>query len=61
MSVTQANIVDPTLKLYFGTSTERGAMDTSGAAVGSKFYESNTFLEYVWTGTWVKWELHSTT
>lgn len=60
MSVTKTYIDDPGLKIYFGTSTERGNMSTTGLTIGSKFYESDNNLELVWTGAgWVSWLLHT--
>lgn len=60
MSVTQAYVLDSTLKMYFGTAAERAAMETSGIATGSRFYESDNNLELIWTGSgWISWLLHT--
>lgn len=59
MAVTESYYYDVTRKLYFGTAAERAAMATGAIAIGSRYFESDTFLEYVWTGSWVKWSLHT--
>jgi len=60
MAITNSYLDDPTRKRYYGTSTERAAMSTGAVAIGSRFYESNTNLEYVWDGSgWVAWLLHT--
>ena len=40
---------------YIGTAAERAAMVTTGIRLGSTFTESDTGLEYKWSGTaWFK-------
>jgi len=60
MAVTKNYQDDPTLIIYYGTAAERAAMSTSAVAVGSRFFESDTMLEYVWAAGngWIKWHLH---
>ena len=53
MAVTKCYADNPTLMVYYGTAAERGAMSTSTVAIGSRFYETDTHIEYVWTGSWV--------
>lgn len=43
---------------YIGTAAERGAMSTTGLPVGSKFFETDNNLYYIWDGAaWHKLEL----
>lgn len=53
-------LFDPTLVAYIGTST--GTKSVTGIPYGSRFYESDTQIEYMFgsTGGWVKWWTHST-
>lgn len=60
MSVTDYFLQNNTLRMYLGTNAEKTALSTTGIAVGSKFYESDTHLEFVYSGNaWVAWELHT--
>ena len=36
---------------HLGTAAERAAMSTTGLSIGSKFFETDTKLRYVWDGT----------
>jgi hypothetical protein len=43
------------VKSYVGTAAEMGALSTTGISVGSRFFQSDTGLWYVFGGTtWVK-------
>ena len=59
MTVTSKFLQNDVDKMYYGTSIERTAL--SGMAVGSHFFETDTYLEYVFTGSWVRWHFHTVT
>lgn len=47
-----------TTKNYVGTAAERAAMSTTGMPAGSKFFETDNHLYYIWDGSaWHAYEL----
>ena len=41
---------------YIGTAAERAAMSTTGVKAGATFFEHDTQLAYIWTGS--AWALY---
>lgn len=53
-----AEILITVVQNYIGTAAERAAMTTTALPAGSKFFESDNHLWYIWTGSaWVAYEL----
>lgn len=53
-----AEILMTVVKNYIGTAAERAAMTTTGMPAGSKFFETDNHLWYIWDGAaWHKYEL----
>ena len=53
-----AAILITTIKTYIGTAAERAAMSTAGLPAGSKFFETDNHLWYIWSGAaWAAYEL----
>ena len=53
-----AEILITRVQNYIGTAAERAAMTTTKLPAGSKFFETDNHLIYIWDGAaWHKYEL----
>lgn len=53
-----AAILITVIKNYIGTAAERGTLSTTGLPAGSKFFETDNHLWYIWDGAaWHAYEL----
>lgn len=53
MAVTEFYVSDPSLRFYIGTSGD--SKPTDGAPTGSRFFETDTYKEYIFDGS--AWQL----